>query len=42
MMEPADLAVAVGNALPEVKRAADIVIGCNTDDAVAAFIRAGL
>jgi Cof subfamily protein (haloacid dehalogenase superfamily) len=42
MMEAADLAVAVGNALPEVKRAADIVIGCNTDDAVAAFIRAGL
>lgn len=38
MMAVADLAVAVGNALPEVKEAADIVIGPNTADAVAEFI----
>lgn len=38
MMREADLAVAVGNALPEVKDAADIIIGPNTDDSVARFI----
>lgn len=38
MMREADLAVAVENALPEVKEAADIVIGPNTDDSVARFI----
>ncbi len=38
MMEEADLAVAVENARPEVKAAADIVIGPNTSDAVAKFI----
>lgn len=38
MMEVADLAVAVENALPEVKEAADIVIGPNTADSVAKFI----
>lgn len=38
MMAEADLAVAVDNALPEVKEAADIVIGPNTSDAVAKFI----
>lgn len=42
MMEAADLAVAVGNALPEVKAAADVVIGPNTADSVAEFIHAGL
>lgn len=38
MMEAADVAVAVGNALPEVKEAADLVIGPNTADSVARFI----
>lgn len=38
MMNVADRAVAVGNALPEVKAAADTVIGPNTADAVALFI----
>lgn len=38
MMQVADIAVAVENALPEVKEAADIVIGPNTSDAVAKFI----
>lgn len=38
MMAVADVAVAVGNALPEVKDAADIVIGPNTADSVARFI----
>lgn len=38
MMREADLAVAVENALPEVKEAADIVIGPNTADSVAKFI----
>lgn len=38
MMEAADVAVAVGNALPEVKERADIVIGRNDEDAVARFI----
>lgn len=38
MMNAADCAVAVANALPEVKAAADIVIGPNTASSVAAFI----
>lgn len=38
MMRVADIAVAVDNALPEVKEAGDIVIGPNTSDAVAKFI----
>lgn len=38
MLKVADVAVAVENALPEVKEAADIVIGPNTDDSVAEFI----
>jgi len=41
MMEVADLAVAVENALPEVKEAADIIIGPNTADSVARFISGG-
>ncbi len=38
MMQVADTAVAVANALPEVKAVADVVIGANTDDAVARYI----
>ncbi len=38
MLKAADVAVAVGNALPEVKEIADIVIGPNTEDSVAKFI----
>lgn len=38
MMREADLAVAVANARPEVLEAADIVIGPNTENAVAKFI----
>lgn len=38
MLRMADVAVAVGNALPEVKEMADVVIGPNTDDAVARYI----
>lgn len=38
MMAVADVAVVVENALPEVKEAADIVIGPNTADSVAEFI----
>lgn len=38
MMREADLSVAVGNAIPEVKEIADIIIGKNTDDSVARFI----
>lgn len=38
LLRAADVAVAVGNAIPEVKEAADIVIGPNTDDSVAKFI----
>ncbi len=38
MMQVADVAIAVGNALPEVKAIADLVIGDNTDNAVAHFI----
>lgn len=38
MMEVADTAVAVGNALDEVRAAADIVIGPNSADSVARFI----
>lgn len=41
MMAVADVAVAVENALPEVKEAAHIVIGPNTADAVAHFIAEG-
>lgn len=40
MMRAADVAVAVENAVPEVKAAADIVIGPNTSDSVARFILA--
>lgn len=39
MMQVADLAVAVDNALPAVKEQADIVIGPNTHPSVADFIR---
>lgn len=38
MLETADVAVAVENALPEVKAIADIVIGPNSADSVAQFI----
>lgn len=38
MLEKADVAVAVDNALDEVKRVADIIIGPNTSDSVAEFI----
>lgn len=38
MMEEADVAVAVDNALPEVKDVADIIIGNHNTDSVAAFI----
>jgi len=38
MMRMADVAVAVGNALPEVKAVADVVTGTNNEDAVARFI----
>lgn len=38
MMREADLAVAVENAVAEVKEAADIIIGPNTSDSVARFI----
>lgn len=38
MLKAADVAVAVENALPEVKAVADIVIGPNTEDSVAKFI----
>lgn len=38
LLELADTAVAVDNALPEVKQVADLVIGPNTCDSVAAFI----
>ena len=38
MMRVADVAVAVENALPEVKAEADVVIGANTADSVAKFI----
>ncbi len=40
MMEIADVAVAVENALPEVRSAADEVIGPNSTDSVARFIAA--
>lgn len=38
MMQVADVAVAVDNAHPSVKEAADLVIGANTSDAVPRFI----
>ena len=38
MLAVADVAVAVGNARPEVKDVADIVIGPNSADSVALFI----
>lgn len=42
MLMAADVAVAVENAVPEVKRIADIIIGANTDDAVPRFILSSL
>ena len=38
MLAVADVAVAVGNALPEVRAAADVIIGPNTASSVARFI----
>ena len=38
MFDEADVAVAVANALPEVRRRADIVIGSHDEDSVARFI----
>lgn len=38
MLEIADVAVAVENAIPEVKERADVIIGPNTADSVARFI----
>ncbi len=38
MLREADVAVAVENAVPEVKRIADVIIGSNTIDAVPRFI----
>lgn len=38
MLREADVAVAVENALPEVKAVADVVIGTNIEDSVAKFI----
>lgn len=38
MFEEADMAVAVSNALPQVKEKADLVIGSHDEDAVATFI----
>lgn len=38
MMETADIAVAVGNAVPQVMNAADRIIGTNDADSVARFI----
>lgn len=40
MMEVADTAVAVGNALEQVRQAADVVIGTNATDSVARYIAA--
>lgn len=39
MLKAADLAVAVDNALPEVKEIADIIIPANTENSVAEFIK---
>lgn len=39
MMQIADVSVAVGNALDEVKNIADVVIDCNDCDAVAQYIQ---
>lgn len=39
MLREADVAVAVGNAVEEVKQTADVVIEANTADAVAKFIK---
>lgn len=38
MLKAADIAVAMGNAIPEVREMADVVIGPNTDDSVVKFI----
>lgn len=38
MLRAADVAVAVGNAIPEVKSSADVVIGRNDEDSVANYI----
>lgn len=38
MLQAADVAVAVSNAMPEVREVADVIIGPNTDDSVPRFI----
>ncbi len=40
MLQGADTAVAVSNAVPQVKEIADIIIGTNNDDSVVKFIEA--
>ena len=40
LLRSSDVAVAVDNALPEVKAIADVVIGRNDTDAVARYIEA--
>lgn len=42
MLREADVAVAVENAVPEVKSIADVIIGANTTDAVPRFILSAL
>ena len=39
MFEAADVKIAVGNAKEELKDAADIVIGTNSEDGVAEWLR---
>jgi len=39
MMKIADIAVAVENAIPEVKKMADVIIGSNDEDSVCRFIK---
>lgn len=38
LLKAADMGIAVGNAVDELKKEADLIIDCNTDDAVARYI----
>ena len=42
MLELCGLGVAMGNAIDEVKNKADIVIGSNDEEGIAAFIKGNL
>lgn len=42
LFEASDIKIAVGNSVNELKEKADIIIGCNTEEGVANWLRANV